>query len=79
MCIRDRAYGAALLELADDERVVALDADLAKATSSINFAKRYPERFFDMGISEQNLMGTAAGMAVSGLKPYVLSLIHICV
>ena len=65
------AYGAALLELADDERVVALDADLAKATSSINFAKRYPERFFDMGISEQNLMGTAAGMAVSGLKPYV--------
>ncbi|MBS5064645.1 MAG: transketolase family protein [Hungatella hathewayi] len=65
------AYGDALLELADDETVVVLDADLAKATSSINFAKNYPERFFDMGISEQNLMGTAAGMAVSGLKPYV--------
>lgn len=65
------AYGDALLELADDETVVVLDADLAKATSSIKFAKEYPERFFDMGISEQNLMGTAAGMAVSGLKPYV--------
>jgi len=65
------AYGDALLEIADDEKVVVLDADLAKATSSIKFAKQYPQRFFDMGIAEQNLMGVASGMAISGLKPYV--------
>lgn len=64
------AYGDALLEIAGDEKVVVLDADLAKATSSAKFAKEYPERFFDMGIAEQNLMGTAAGMAISGLKPF---------
>lgn len=64
------AYGDALLEIAEDEKVVVLDADLAKATSSAKFAKEYPDRFFDMGIAEQNLMGTAAGMAISGLKPF---------
>ena len=64
------AYGDALLKMGEDERVVVLDADLAKATSSCKFAARYPERFFDMGIAEQNLMGTAAGMAISGLKPF---------
>ena len=64
------AYGDALLEMAGDEKIVVLDADLAKATSSAKFAKEYPDRFFDMGIAEQNLMGTAAGMAISGLKPF---------
>ena len=64
------AYGDALLKMGEDERVVVLDADLAKATSSGKFAAKYPERFFDMGIAEQNLMGTAAGMAISGLKPF---------
>lgn len=64
------AYGDALLMMGEDERVVVLDADLAKATSSVKFAAKYPERFFDMGIAEQNLMGTAAGMAISGLKPF---------
>lgn len=64
------AYGDALLKMGEDERVVVLDADLAKATSSGKFAAKYPDRFFDMGIAEQNLMGTAAGMAISGLKPF---------
>lgn len=64
------AYGDALLRMAEDERVVVLDADLAKATSSGKFAAKYPDRFFDMGIAEQNLMGTAAGMAISGLKVF---------
>lgn len=64
------AYGDALLSMTDDPRVVVLDADLAKATTSAKFAKACPERFFDMGISEQNLIGTAAGMALSGLKPF---------
>ncbi|WP_373262606.1 transketolase family protein [Hungatella hathewayi] len=64
------AYGDALLMMGEDERVVVLEADLAKATSSCKFAAKYPERFFDMGIAEQNLMGTAAGMAISGLKPF---------
>lgn len=65
------AYGDALLELAEDEKVVVLDADLSKATSSAKFAKLYPERFFNMGIAEQNLMGTASGLAISGYTPYV--------
>ena len=64
------AYGNALLKMGEDESVVVLDADLAKATSSGKFAAKYPDRFFDMGIAEQNLMGTAAGMAISGLKPF---------
>lgn len=67
------AYGDALLRLAEDEAVVVLDADLARATSSAKFAAAYPERFFDVGIAEQNLMGTAAGLAISGLKPYASS------
>ena len=48
------AYGEALKELASNENVVVLDADLAKATKSIEFKKVAPERFFDMGISELN-------------------------
>ena len=46
--------------------VVVLDADLSSSTRTVEFAKKFPERFFNVGIAEQNLMGTAAGLAVSG-------------
>ncbi|WP_251860821.1 transketolase family protein [Clostridium sp. Marseille-Q2269] len=64
------AYGEALKELASNEKVVVLDADLAKATKSIEFKKVAPERFFDMGIAEGDMMGTAAGLATCGKIPF---------
>ncbi len=51
-----------------DERVVVLDADLALSTKTIRFGQTFPNRFFDMGISEQNMMGVAAGFAAAGKK-----------
>ena len=64
-------YGKALLELGKINRnVVALDADLSDSTRSEYFAKEFPERFFSMGIAEQNMMGAAAGLAFSGKIPY---------
>jgi transketolase len=60
-------YGKALAKLgAEQKNMVVLDADLSKSTKSYEFCKHYPERFFNMGIAEQNLMGTAAGLAASG-------------
>ncbi|ABZ83308.1 transketolase, c-terminal subunit [Heliomicrobium modesticaldum Ice1] len=65
------AYGRALARLGGEKAdLVVLDADLAKSTKTIDFAKVYPERFFDMGIAEQNLMGTAAGLAAVGKIPF---------
>lgn len=64
------AYGQALVELSKNEKIVVLDADLAKATKTIDFKKACPERFFDMGIAEQDMVGTAAGMAVGGKIPF---------
>ncbi|MCW2279224.1 transketolase family protein [Heliophilum fasciatum] len=65
------AYGQALAQLgAENKDIVVLDADLAKSTKTIDFAKVFPERFFDMGIAEQNLMGTAAGLAAVGKIPF---------
>jgi len=67
-----QSYGEALAELGkENEKVVVLDADLSTATKTTIFAKQFPERFFDIGIAEQNLMGVAAGMATCGLIPYV--------
>ncbi len=64
-------YGKALLELGKiNKDVVALDADLSDSTRSEYFAKQFPERFFSMGIAEQNMIGTAAGLAFSGKIPY---------
>lgn len=64
------AYGRALVELGKKyPDLVVLDADLAKSTKTADFAKVFPERFFDMGIAEQNMMGTAAGLALAGKIP----------
>ncbi|MCR4419091.1 MAG: transketolase family protein [Clostridia bacterium] len=65
------AYGLALAELgAENPDVVVLDADLSKSTRTEIFAARFPERFFNVGIAEQNLMGTAAGLALAGKIPF---------
>ena len=66
-----QSYGEALVELGkENEKVVVLDADLATATKTIEFAKEFPERFFDIGIAEADMIGTAAGMATCGKIPY---------
>lgn len=66
------AFGEALVELgAENENVVVLDADLASSTKAIYFAQKYPERFFQMGVAEQNMMGIAAGLASVGKIPFV--------
>ena len=65
------AYGKALVELgAKNEKVVALDADLAGATMSKHFKAAYPERFFNSGIAEANMMNMAAGLSTMGLIPF---------
>lgn len=57
------SYGMALAELGADTRIVVLDADLSKSTKTDTFKKKYPERFFNMGIAEGNMMATAAGLS----------------
>jgi transketolase len=66
------AYGETLAELGGENRdIVALDADLSGSTKTSLFAKKYPERFFNMGIAEANMMGTAAGLAAAGKVPFL--------
>ena len=68
------AYGKALAELAEREpNLVVLDADLSGSTMSKDFAAVCPDRFFDMGIAEANMVGVAAGLAACGKKPFVNS------
>lgn len=68
------AYGKALVELGRrNPDVVVLDADLSKSTKTHDFGKNYPERFFNIGIAEQNMMGTAAGLAAAGKIPFASS------
>jgi len=65
------SYGNALVELGKEhENLVVLDADLAAATKTGNFKKAFPDRFFDCGIAESNLMGVAAGLAAAGMVPF---------
>ena len=65
------AFGETLIELAAEGiDVVAVDADLSGSTTTAKFAKAYPERFFNVGIAEQNMIGTAAGLAVAGKVPF---------
>ena len=68
------AYGEELARLAADyPELVVLDADLSSATMTKTFAAQYPERFFDMGIAEADMMGFAAGLAACGKKPFANS------
>ena len=67
-------FGDTLIELIDeDERVYVLDGDLANSTKADKVAEQRPERFLQMGIAEQNMMGVAAGMAACGLVPWLSS------
>ncbi len=67
------SYGNALADLGDRYDFVVLDADLAAATKTGIFKKKFPERFFDCGIAEGNMMGVAAGLAAAGKIPFVSS------
>jgi transketolase len=66
------AFGETLLELAAEGRddIVALDADLSKSTTTAKFAAEHSERFFNVGVAEQNMVGTAAGLALGGKTPF---------
>ena len=65
------AYGKALVKLGKiNDDVVVLDADLSKSTKTNDFYKAYPDRFFNMGIAEQNLVGAACGFAATGKIPF---------
>ena len=68
------AYGKALVTFGgSDPDLIVLDADLAGATMTNSFAKAYPEKFFDIGIAEADMMGIAAGLATCGKKPFANS------
>jgi transketolase len=65
------AYGNALVKMGKtNEKIVVLDADLSKSTKTAGFSKEFPERFFNMGIAEQNLYGVSAGLAAAGKIPF---------
>ena len=67
-----QSYGESLEFLGEkNKNIVVLDADLSSATKTSMFAKKYPDRFFDMGIAEANMVGVAAGMASCGKIPYI--------
>ena len=69
-----QSFGEALEKLGkENEKVVVLDADLSGATKTEIFAKAYPDRFFDMGIAEQDMIGTAAGLATCSKIPFAAS------
>lgn len=66
-----QSYGETLVDLGKkNQNIVVLDADLSGATKTNLFAKEFPNRFFDMGIAEANMIGTAAGLATCGKIPY---------
>jgi len=74
-----QAYGEALVELGrENPNVVVLEADLSKSTMSALFAKEFPERFFNFGVAEADMIGAAAGFAVSGKIPFASSFAVFC-
>lgn len=69
-----QAYGDALVELGEKNKdIVVLDADLSKSTTTAKFGKKFPERFFNMGVAEANMVNTAAGLATCGKTAFVSS------
>src|SRR3990167_3520663 len=67
-------YGEGLVLLGEkNPNVVVLSADLTESTRSLAFAKKFPERFIELGVAEQNMMGVAAGLAMEGKIPFVSS------
>jgi transketolase len=69
-----QAFGETLARLGEKfPEIVVLDADLAKSTKSDLFAKKFPDRFFEMGISEANMIGAGAGLALNGKVPFICS------
>ena len=69
-----QSYGEKLAELGEKNKdIIVLDADLSAATKTLIFAKRFPERFFDMGIAEQDMISTAAGLATFGKTVFASS------
>jgi transketolase len=67
------AFGRTLARIGADPRIVVLDADLASSTNTKAFADKYPERFFQLGIAEGNMVGVAAGLALAGKIPFASS------
>ena len=69
-----KAYGEALAHMGEKNiNIVVLDADLGKSTMSYTFEQKFPERFFEMGIAEQNMTATAAGLSLAGKIPFINS------
>ncbi|OGJ47158.1 transketolase [Candidatus Peregrinibacteria bacterium RIFOXYB12_FULL_41_12] len=72
MLLTRQGFADALIELGtNDPRIVVLDADLAKSTLTCQFKDKFPKRFFDIGIAEQNMINVAGGMSLTGLIPFV--------
>jgi len=72
MMLARQGWADALIELGEkDPRIVVLDADLAKSTLTCQFKDKFPKRFFDMGIAEQNMINVAGGLSLTGLIPFV--------
>ena len=67
------AYGSALAEFGNKYNIIVFDADLAEATKPIKFKNAHPDKFFDCGIAESNMLGVAAGAAAAGMIPFVSS------
>ena len=66
-------FGNVIVDIGKDKNIVVLDADLSGSTKSAKFAEKYPERFFNVGIAEQDMVGTAAGLASSGKVAFACS------
>lgn len=66
-------FGKGIVKAGENKNVVVLDADLAESTRSMKFGEKYPNRFFDMGIAEMDMIGTAGGLAASGKIPFACS------